>query len=226
MKLLLVEDDQILAKNLKKKLKQASFAVDLAKNRSQAELKLEINEYDCVVLDLNLPDGNGLDLLKKLRQEQDNLPVVIVSAANTLETKVLGLNLGADDYLTKPVSFLELLARVHAVIRRSTTKPLPTIKVGPLVIKPAEHQARVKKQELKLTAKEFAVLEYLALHHRQVVTRSMLLEHVWGSEFESFSNVVDVYIKTLRKKLKEVGANNLIQTIRGKGYILKDKSDG
>ena len=222
MKILLVEDDKRLAQNLKTNLKKEGFAVDLARNRDQAQVNLEVNQYDVVVLDLNLPDSSGLTLLTWLRNKKNQVPVIIVTAAGDLTSKLEGLNLGADDYLIKPVNFQELVARIYAVVRRSKANPLPTIKVGKLTIKPAQHYVAVDSNELELTAKEFAVLEYLAIHHNQVVTRSMLMEHVWGSDFESFSNVIDVYIKNLRKKLKPYGCDRSIQTIRGKGYVLRE----
>lgn len=223
MKLLLIEDDLILAKNLAKILHQAGFVVDVAQTQSDGLIKLDVNDYDCLVLDISLPDGNGFDLLASLRQQKNKTPVVIMTARGQVEDRVKGLDLGADDYLAKPVDSHELIARIRAIIRRHANSALPVISVGDLTLKPTSHLAKIKDQELNLTVKEFSVLEYLALHHGQVITRSMLMEHVWGSDFDSFSNVIDVYIKNLRQKISKYTSSQLITTIRGKGYILKAK---
>lgn len=220
MKLLIIEDDKSLATNLSKTLVKEGFAVDTASDLESARIKTEVNEYDCLVLDLNLPDGNGFDFLDQLRLKADQTPVIIITARAQVEDKIKGLNLGADDYVSKPVDSHELVARLRAVIRRNTQHPLPTITIDDLVIKPAEHQALAGQVELELTAKEFAVLEYLALHSNQVVTRTMLMEHIWGDDFDSFSNVIDVYIRNLRRKIEQHLPQPLIRTIRGKGYIL------
>ena len=195
MKILIIEDDQILAKNLKEVLIKDSFAVDVAFSKDGGLVEIEVNEYDCVVLDINLPDGSGFDLLKELRQSENQTPVIIVTARGEVEDKVKGLNLGADDYVPKPIDSNELIARIRAVIRRNSQSALPVITIGDLVVKPAEHLAKVGSHTLDLTAKEFAVLEYLAQHSGQAVTRTMLMEHIWGSDFDTFSNVIDVYIR-------------------------------
>jgi len=223
MKLLLIEDDLILAKNLSKILTAAGFVVDAANTKESGLIQLEVNDYDCIVLDISLPDGNGFELLTSLRQMKNKTPVIIVTARGQVEDRVKGLNLGADDYVPKPADSNELIARIRAVIRRHANSALPVISIGELTLKPNLHLAKIKDKELNLTAKEFSVLEYLALHHGQVVTRSMLMEHVWGSDFDSFSNVIDVYIKNLRQKISKHTRSQLITTIRGKGYILKEK---
>jgi DNA-binding response OmpR family regulator len=220
MKILIIEDDQVLAKNLKQVLIKDGFAVDTSSTREDGLAQTEINEYDCVVLDINLPDGSGFELLKELRQNENQTPVIIVTARGEIEDRIKGLNLGADDYLPKPIDSNELIARIRATIRRNTQKALPVITIGELVVKPVEHMATINNHVLDLTAKEFAVLEYLAQHSGQVITRTMLMEHIWGSDFETFSNVVDVYIRNLRRKLEKYSKANLIKTIRGKGYIL------
>lgn len=220
MKILIIEDDQILAKNLKEVLVKDGFAVDVAFSKDGGLMEIEVNEYDCVVLDINLPDGSGFDLLKELRQSENQTPVIIVTARGEVEDRVKGLNLGADDYVPKPIDSNELIARIRAVIRRNSQSALPVITIGDLVVKPAEHLAKVGSCTLDLTAKEFAVLEYLAQHSGQAVTRTMLMEHIWGSDFDTFSNVIDVYIRNLRRKLEKYSKDKLITTIRGKGYIL------
>lgn len=221
MKLLLVEDDRRLASNLKNVLQKQNFAVDLAASVEAATIAVEVNEYDCLILDLGLPDGSGFSFLQMLRDGKNQTPVIIVTAQGTVRERVKGLNRGADDYLPKPVDSDELVARVRALIRRNSQQALPLITIGQLQISPAEHYASIRRQKLDLTAKEFAVLEYLAQHSGQVVTRTMLMEHVWESDFDSFSNVIDVYIRNLRRKLEAHMQGQLIRTIRGKGYVLQ-----
>jgi len=220
MKLLVIEDDHILAKNLKQVLVKDGFAVDTSSSQEDGLIQTEINEYDCIILDINLPDGSGLGLLADLRKSENKTPVIIVTARGQVEDRIKGLNLGADDYVPKPVDSNELIARIRAVIRRNSQSALPVIVVGDLAVKPTQHTATVGEFTLNLTAKEFAVLEYLAQYNGQVITRTMLMEHVWGSDFETFSNVVDVYIRNLRRKLEKYSQKSLIKTIRGKGYIL------
>lgn len=225
MKILIVEDDLTLAKNLREVLTKEGFAVDTAESKETGLVETEANEYDCVVLDINLPDGSGFDLLSELRRKENQTPVIIVTARGDVEDRINGLNLGADDYVSKPVDSNELIARIRAVIRRNSQSSLPVITISDLVIKPAEHTATVNNQPLDLTAKEFAVLEYLAQHSGQAVTRTMLMEHIWGSDFDTFSNVIDVYIRNLRRKLEKYSKNKLIKTIRGKGYVLSTKGE-
>lgn len=220
MKILIIEDDQTLAKNLKQVLIKDGFAVDTSNTREDGLAQTEINEYDCVVLDINLPDGSGFDLLYDLRKAENKTPVIIVTARGQVEDRIKGLNLGADDYVPKPVDSNELTARIRAVIRRNSQSALPVLTIGDLVVKPAEQNASVDGNTLDLTAKEFSVLEYLAQHNGQIITRTMLMEHIWGSDFETFSNVIDVYIRNLRRKLEKHSKVGLIKTIRGKGYIL------
>jgi two-component system OmpR family response regulator len=220
MKILIIEDDQILAKNLCKVLTKNGFAVDASNSWEDGLSQTEINEYDCIVLDINLPDGSGFDLLHDLRKAENKTPVIIVTARGNVEDRIKGLNLGADDYVPKPVDSNELTARIRAVIRRNSQSALPVLTIGDLVVQPAEHVASIGKNTLDLTAKEFAVLEYLAQHNGQIITRTMLMEHIWGSNFETFSNVIDVYIRNLRRKLEKYSKVSLIKTIRGKGYIL------
>lgn len=222
MKILIIEDDLTLSKNLKKLFLKEGFAVDIAISKEDGQNQTEINEYDCLVLDIGLPDGSGFDLLKELREQGNKTPIIIATARGQVEDRVQGLDLGADDYLSKPINSDELVARIRAVIRRATQNPLPIIHIGSLTVHPAEHSAMIDNHPLELTAKEFAVLEYLSRHSGQAVTRTMLMEHIWGSDFETFSNVIDVYIRNLRRKIVEYTSQNLIKTIRGKGYILNE----
>jgi len=227
MKILIIEDDKTLAKNLSKVLVKDGFAVDTSGSQENGLFQTKINEYDCIILDINLPTGkesspggSGFDLLADLRKAENKTPVIVVTARGQVEDKIKGLNLGADDYVPKPVDSNELIARIRAVIRRNSQTALPVLTIGNLVVKPAEHLAMVGNHTLELTTKEFAVLEFLAQHNGQIITRTMLMEHIWGSDFETFSNVIDVYIRNLRRKLEKHSKISLIKTIRGKGYIL------
>ena len=220
MKLLIIEDDISLASNLKQSVIKEGFAADIANTIESGQVEVEVNEYDCIVLDLNLPDGNGFTFLDQLRKTANQTPVIIMTARGEVEDRIKGLNLGADDYVPKPINSHELIARIRAVIRRNSQNALPTISIGTLLVKPAEHVALANGVALDVTAKEFAVLEYLALHSGQVVTRTMLMEHIWGNDFDTFSNVIDVYIRNLRKKIGKNIKKEMITTVRGKGYVL------
>ncbi len=225
MKILLVEDDKTLSSTIKETLESQTFAVDLVSTIDAAQFQIEefTKEYDCIVLDINLPDGNGFDLCKDIRNKKITTPIIMMTARDTLEEKIKGLNIGADDYITKPFSIQELIARIKSIIRRSSKEPLPIITVGRLEVNPQTMRVLNNKKPINLSSREFSVLEILARHSDEVVTRSMLMEHVWGSDFESFSNVIDVYIKNLRKKIDAGQQNKLLHTIRGSGYSLSNK---
>lgn len=175
------------------------------------------------MLDINLPDGNGFEICEKVRKQENTTPIIIMTARDAVSDKIKGLDLGADDYVLKPVDSLELIARVKALIRRNSKKPLPVLTIGDLEINTQTRRVIRAGTEIELPSKEFAVLELLARHSDEVVTRSMLMEHIWGSDFETFSNVVDVYIRNLRRKIDAGSQKKLIHTIRGGGYSLSDK---
>lgn len=223
MKVLLVEDDVELSKLLSGHLKAAGFAVDVVGSGEDGIFEASEFAYDCLILDVNLPDIDGFEVLKKLRRQKITTPVLMLTARSGIDDRVAGLNLGADDYVGKPVDSAELIARIKALIRRSGKETLPLLEVGDLVVDPQAHLVKRGKKTIDLNAKEFAVLEYLAYHSNEVVTRTMIMEHVWGSDFETLSNVVDVYIRYLRQKIDTKGNPPLIHTIRGKGYILSDQ---
>lgn len=223
MKILIIEDDQSLLHNTKTQFVKLGFGVDTAENVEVALHQLDVNEYDCIVLDINLPDGNGFEVCQKIRQSENTTPIIIMTARDAIHDKIKGLDLGADDYILKPVDSLELIARVKALIRRSSKKPLPILVIGDLEVDTQTRRVKRGHQVIELPSKEFAVLELLARHSDEVVTRSMLMEHIWGSDFETFSNVVDVYIRNLRRKIDRDGQRKLIHTIRGGGYSLSDK---
>lgn len=220
MRVLIIEDDRQIADNVRQFLEEEGFAAEVAYDGEDGEFRALEEEFDAIVLDINLPIKDGFAIIKSLRENQVKTPVVMLTAYSEIEDRVKGLNLGADDYLPKPFSMEELVARIRALIRRNSQDPSPTIKVGNLEIDPSAHRATLFGKELFLTAKEFAILEFLARNQGSVVTRSMTLDHVWGSEFETLSNVVDVYIKNLRNKIEKPGKNKFIRTIRGKGYVL------
>lgn len=223
MKILIIEDDRDLLLNTKSQLEKAGFGVDVATTKEEAEYQLDVNHYDTLVLDINLPDGNGFEICKNIRSKQDPTPIIVMTARDALSDKLKGLDFGADDYVLKPVDSRELIARVKALIRRSSKVPLPILKVGDLEIDSQTQRVKRLDQNIALPAKEFSVLEFLARHSDEVVTRTMLMEHVWGSDFETFSNVVDVYIRNLRRKIDGENQKKLLHTIRGGGYSLSDK---
>lgn len=225
MKILLIEDDLQLANQLTQQLTKATFAVDVYGSVEESLIQaIEFNqEYDCIVLDINLPDGNGFDFCSQLRKEKIITPIIMMTARDALTDKIKGLDLGADDYVTKPVDFIELLARIRAIIRRNSKDPSPIMKIGNLSIDPQTHRVKRGLNKIELSSKEFAILEFLSRHHDEVVTRTMIMEHAWGSDFETLSNVIDVYIKNLRKKIDAKNNKKLLHTIRGSGYSLSDK---
>lgn len=220
MNLLLVEDDKELLTSLSTQLQAHGFAVETAMTAEDGIFLGKEVQYDCIVLDIGLPDGNGFDVCKKLREQNTRAPILMLTARGDVRDRVEGLNVGADDYLAKPADILELVARIRALMRRNTGHPAPVIAIGDLTIRPNERTVYRANRFITLPSKEYAVLEYLAYHHNEVVTRTMLMEHVWGSDFETVSNVIDVYIRNLRRKIDNFGKKALIHTIRGGGYMI------
>lgn len=221
MRLLLVEDEHILGRHLQRGLEEESFAVDLASSGGKARELVEVTDYDVVVLDLMLPDVSGLELLSEWRAADMKAPVLILTARDELEDKLEGFKLGADDYLTKPFAFEELLVRIRSLLRRRSAPPRELLLVGDLELDRGGRQATRAGRELVLTPKEFAVLEYLALHEGSVLDRLTLAEHVWDASYEARSNVIDVVIARLRQKLERESAPRLIHTVKGVGYVLR-----
>lgn len=222
MKVLIVEDDRSLLALTRTQFEKAGFGVDVAATAEASLNLLEMNHYDCVVLDINLPDGNGFEMCAQIRASENTTPIIIMTARDAVSDKIKGLDLGADDYVLKPVDSQELIARVKALIRRNSKNPLPLLTVGDLEVDPQTRRVTRGGKNIVLPSKEFSVLELLARHSDEVVTRAMLMEHVWGSDFETFSNVVDVYIRNLRRKIDTKGKQKLLHTIRGGGYSLSD----
>ena len=224
MRLLLVEDYPPLQKSLVKGLREAGFAVDVTGDGREASWYAESNEYDVIVLDLTLPGLDGLSILNRLRAEGRQSHVLIITAKDAVADRVAGLNAGADDYLVKPFEFDELLARVQALVRRSYHRKNPVMEIGPLRINTATQQVQRGDANLQLTAREYALLEYLAMRAGELVTRTDIWEHVYDFRSDATSNVVDVYVGHLRRKIDHEGEPSLIETVRGRGYLLRKES--
>jgi len=218
MRVLIAEDDKAVASFIQKGLTAEQYAVDLALDGEEAQYMVEQIDYDLVILDLGLPRIHGLDILKRLRTSKRSLPVLILTARSRVEDRVRGLDLGADDYLTKPFSFAELSARLRALLRRATRPAEMVLRVEDLELNRAERTVRRNGRLIELTPKEFALLEYLLRNARRCVTRAMILEHVWDLSFDPMTNVVDVYINYLRNKVDRESSKKLIRTVRGVGY--------
>jgi DNA-binding response OmpR family regulator len=221
MKILIIEDEQRLARLLKQGLEEQGFAVDLAHDGAEGQYQAEQYPYDAVVLDLMLPEVDGLAILKNLRGQGNDVPVLIVTARGDVEDRIRGLNLGADDYLAKPFDLEELIARLRALIRRSRGQSSPLIAVGDLVIDSNARTVSRAGQGISLSSREYNLLHYLALNSGRVVSRTELIEHVYATDYEWDSNVIEVYISYLRSKIDKGFSSPLIHTVRGAGYILK-----
>jgi two-component system, OmpR family, copper resistance phosphate regulon response regulator CusR len=221
MRVLVVEDETKVGCFIKRALEEESYAVDLCEDGAKGlEMALATN-YDLLVVDLMLPSMSGMDILKTVRRERIQAPVLILSAQSQIDQRVKGLDAGADDYLTKPFAIDELLARVRALIRRGATETPGILQVDDLIFNPATRDVTRGGQRIDLTLKEYALLEYLMRHAGRVLTRPMISEHVWNQDFDTFTNVIDVYVNYLRNKIDRGRAKKLIHTIRGSGYMLK-----
>jgi DNA-binding response OmpR family regulator len=221
MRLLLVEDEARAADVLAKGLREQAYAVDVAADGESALFRADITDYDALILDVMLPLKDGLTVCRTLRASGNAVPILMITARDAVDARIEGLDCGADDYLVKPFDFGELLARLRAVIRRGGRARLPEqMSVGTLTLETRGRRALVGDRQLALTAKEYAVLEYLVRRAGDVVTRADIAEHVWDERSEPSSNVVDVYIQRLRRKLEEAGADPPIRTRRGEGYQL------
>jgi len=218
MRILVVEDEKKVAAFIKRGLEQESYAVDVVEDGVEGQSFAEMNDYDAIILDIMLPKKDGLAICRELRQKNIHIPILILTAKTTVEDKVEGLDSGADDYLTKPFSFLELKSRIHALIRRSRGTSSPILKIADLVVDPIKHTVNRHKHQIKLTPKEFAILELLLQHKDEVVSRTMIIEHVWDYNFDGLSNVVDVFVAALRKKIDSKSKLKLIHTLHGVGY--------
>jgi DNA-binding response OmpR family regulator len=222
MRLLIVEDEETLAGYLRRGLEEAAWTPDVTATVEDAWRLLLLNPYDLVVLDLGLPGADGRELLRRLREAGMDTPVLILTARGSVEDRVAGLNAGADDYLSKPFAFSELVARIRALMRRGREPRTSTLRVGDLHLDRLARTARRGAQIIELTAREFAMLEYLMRHAGEVVTRTMLAEDVWGDHYDSLSNLIEVFVNRLRKKLEADGAPRVLHTVRGAGYVIRE----
>lgn len=220
MRILVAEDDRPVASFLRKGLEAEHYATDIVADGSEAVGLVESTEYDLLILDLVLPGLDGFEVLKKLRENQKFLPVLILTGKSRVEDRVKGLDLGADDYLIKPFAFRELSARVRALMRRNPRQSEIMLQVDDLRLDRVQHSVTRSGRHLDLTPKEFTLLEYLMRNAGRPLTRAMIIEHVWNLSFDSFTNVVDVYINYLRNKVDRAFDRKLIHTVRGVGYRL------
>jgi DNA-binding response OmpR family regulator len=225
MRLLVVEDDIRLRDVVVRGLREAGYAVDSASDGEAALYQLSINDYDAIVLDLMIPRVDGIEVCKRLRASGSSVPILILTARDGVDERILGLDSGADDYLTKPFEFGELLARIRALLRRAPIVAAPTLHIADLVIDTAGHRVFRGGSEVELTSKEYALLEFLARNAGRVVSRGEIAEHVWDQRFDSFSNVIEVYVNRLRRKIDRLEPH-LIVTRRNEGYMLRDAAEG
>jgi two-component system, OmpR family, copper resistance phosphate regulon response regulator CusR len=220
MRILLVEDEPAAAQMLAKGLREQTYAVDLAADGETALYQASVNDYDLILLDINLPLKNGLEVCRELRATGSNVPVLMLTARDAVHDRIAGLDSGADDYLTKPYAFHELLARVRAVMRRGPALSSDTISLADLVMDKKARKVSRAGTTIKLTAKEYALLEYLLRRVDEVVGRADIAEHVWDENFDPFSNLIEVYIQRLRRKIDDNHSMKLLRTRRGEGYVL------
>ena len=224
MRILVVEDEKKVASFIAKGLTEESYAVDVAYDGEEGAFMALENDYDLIILDLMLPKMDGMEILKKIREEQKDVPVLILTARDSVDDIVAGLEGGSDDYLTKPFAFAELLARIRALLRRSQERKVTVLKVADLTLNPLTREVKRGDRKIDLTSKEYALLEYFMRNVNRVLTRTLISEHVWNYEFDPLTNVVDVYVNYLRKKIDQKKESKLIHTVRGVGYIMKEPS--
>jgi DNA-binding response OmpR family regulator len=225
MRILVVEDEEKVAAFIKRGLEQSSYGVDVVHTGEEALEQVGSAAYDTIIMDVMLPGISGLEAVRELRRRKIEVPVLALTARGTLDDRVAGLDAGCDDYLPKPFAFQELLARVRALLRRATTVRLPTLQYRDLVLDPATRTVTRSGRRIELTNKEYALLEYLMRYPEQVLTRNVLLENVWGYDFETQSNVLEVYMNFLRKKIDAKDERKLLHTVRGVGYVLREEEE-
>ena len=221
MRILLVEDEPRMANVIAKGLREQSYAVDVVHDGAAGLYQTSINDYDVIVLDVLLPERDGYEVCRELRKRGNSTPVLMLTARAAIDDRLTGFDAGADDYLTKPFSFRELLARIRALLRRESQLRPDILEIEDLVVDVASHRVSRADREVQLTAKEYALLEYLARRAGQLVSRAEIAAHVWDDAFDPFSNAIEVYINRLRKKIDGQHAKRLLHTRRGEGYILE-----
>ena len=220
MRILVVEDNRRLNYSLKMSLLDDSYAVDVAFDGQEGQDFAELTPYDAIILDVMLPLKDGLEVCRELRRQRINTPIIMLTARDTVEDRIQGLDSGADDYLVKPFAMGELRARLRALLRREAPSKGSQIVIGDLSIDPATHRVERSGRSIQLTAKEYALLEYFARHPDQIITREMAENHIWNYDFNGASNVVDVYVRRLRRKIDDPFETKLFETVRGVGYRL------
>ena len=221
MRILVVEDDKKVAGFIKKGLEEETYAIDVAYDGEDGlHLGLE-GQYDLIILDIMLPKIDGLEILSQLRDQGRDTPILLLTAKDAVDDRVAGLNKGADDYLTKPFAFSELLARVRVLLRRGKAEVKTTLQISDLTLNLVSHNVNRGGDEIELTGKEYSLLEYFMRNQEKVLTRTMIAEHVWDYNFDTFTNVIDVYINHLRKKIDKGRESKLLHTLRGVGYVMK-----
>ncbi len=225
MRMLLVEDEKKVADFVARGLRAERFAVDVANDGTEGWKMASGTEYDLIILDLMLPGLSGTELLRRLRRQGSSAAVLVLTARDATEDKVLNFEAGADDYLTKPFAFAELLVRIKALLRRPPTSRVHSLRVADLEIDRLTQQVRRAGKRIELTSKEYALLEYLAANAGRVLSRTMIVEHVWDESFESLTNIVDVYVRHLRSKVDDPFPTRLIHTVRGVGYSLSEEAE-
>ena len=224
MKILIVEDDKKILSFLQKGFREHSFTVDPAADGREAFFLATSQQYDCMILDIMLPNMDGFELVRKVRERGVDTPVIFLTAKDAVEDRVKGLELGGDDYMVKPFAFSELLARVRAITRRGKTEDPTLLTAGDLTLNVTKRIVKRSDRDINLTPTEFNLLQYLMEKKTEVVTRTMLAENVWGYFFDPMTNVIDVHITNLRKKIDLDDLNPLIHTVRGVGYILENRT--
>ena len=222
MRILVAEDEKELLEILVKRLKEEGYGVDGCENGTDASYYLENTAYDLAILDIMMPGKDGLAILKELRIAKNDLPVLLLTARDAVEDRVRGLDTGADDYLTKPFAFDELLARIRMLLRRRSADKSDVLTAGDLTMELSAHMVKRAGREITLSAREFSILEVLLRNKGAVLSRSQLESHVWDYDFEGGSNIVDVYVRYLRKKIDDGSETKLIQTVRGVGYTIRE----
>jgi len=226
MRLLLVEDDPKISHFLLKGLREDQHVVELVENGVDAEARAATEEYDAILLDLMLPGMDGFEVCRRLRAQGVDTPILMITARDAVPDRVEGLDLGADDYIVKPFAFEELLARLRALSRRGRTHVLSSVvRYGPIEVDHRDHLVRVDGKAVSFTATEYRLLDYLVRRAESIVSRDQLAQHVWGGDYDPFSNVADVYIGYVRRKLAAAGVDQVIRTVRGLGYMLKLDGD-
>lgn len=222
MRLLIIEDEKKVAGFIKKGLEEETYVVDVAYDGEEGLLLAQQGEYDLIILDLMLPVIDGLEVLSRLRAEKNDVPIILLTAKDSVEEKVTGLNKGADDYLTKPFAFSELMARIRVLLRRGKAETKTELQIDNLTLDLVSHKVKRNGEEIELTGKEYSLLEYFLRNQGKVLTRTMIAEHVWDYNFDTFTNVIDVYVNHLRKKIDKNYPKKLLHTLRGVGYIMRE----